>query len=47
MGFITVVRDLESGTVLHTGKGKGYKALAKFRKRINPSSKIHVRNLVI
>lgn len=34
MGFITVVRDLESGAVLHIGKGKGYEALAKFRKRI-------------
>ncbi len=30
MGFITVVRDLESGAVLHIGKGK----VAKFRKRI-------------
>lgn len=34
MGFITVVRDLESGAVLHIGKGKGYEALAKFRKRL-------------
>jgi transposase len=38
MGFITVVRDLESGAVLHIGKGKGYEALAKFRKRIRKQS---------
>ena len=39
MGFITVVRDLESGAVLHIGKGKGYEALVKFRKRIRRQSK--------
>ena len=34
MGFISVVRDLDSGAVLHIGKGKGYEALKTFRKRL-------------
>jgi transposase len=34
MGYITVVRDIESGAVLYIGKGKGVDALKKFRKRI-------------
>jgi len=33
-GYITVVRDMESGAVLFIGKGKGGDALKKFRKRI-------------
>ena len=46
MGFITVVRDLESGAVLHIGKGKGYEALVKFRKRISKQSK-HIKAVCI
>lgn len=34
LGFITVVRDMESGAVLFIGKGKGGEALEPFRKRI-------------
>jgi len=34
LGYITVVRDIESGAVLYIGKGKGVDALKKFRKRI-------------
>jgi transposase len=34
LGYITVVRDLESGRVLHVGKGKGGDALKEFRNRI-------------
>ncbi len=34
LGYITVVRDIESGAVLYIGKGKGGDALKKFRKRI-------------
>lgn len=33
-GYITVVRDLISGSVLFVGKGKGADALKKFRKRL-------------
>jgi transposase len=39
LGFITVVRDLDSGAVLHIGKGKGRGALVKFRKRIKKKAK--------
>ncbi len=46
MGFITVVRDLESGAVLHIGKGKGYEALVKFRKRIRRQSR-HIKAVCI
>lgn len=34
MGFITIVRDLESGAVLFIGQGKGGEALAPFRERL-------------
>jgi len=34
MGYITVVRDMDSGAVLFIGKGKGGDALKKFRKRL-------------
>lgn len=34
LGYITIVRDLISGTVLFVGKGKGGDALKKFRKRL-------------
>ncbi len=34
VGYITVVRDLDSGAVLFIGKGKGGDALKKFRKRL-------------
>ena len=34
LGYITVVRDLESGAVVHVAKGKGGAALEAFRKRI-------------
>ena len=33
-GYLTVVRDLTSGSVLFVGKGKGGDALKKFRKRL-------------
>ena len=39
LGYITVVRDLESGRVLHIGKGKGGDALKGFRKRIRRKAK--------
>jgi transposase len=34
MGYITVVRDMDSGAVLFIGKGKGGDALKDFRKRL-------------
>ncbi|QBG48526.1 hypothetical protein EGM51_14360 [Verrucomicrobia bacterium S94] len=34
LGYITVVRDIDSGTVFYIGKGKGGDPLKKFRKRI-------------
>jgi transposase len=39
LGYITVVRDLDSGAVLFIGKGKGGDALKKFRKRIRRKAK--------
>jgi len=39
LGYITIVRDLESGAVLYVGKGKGVDALKKFRKRIKRKAK--------
>ena len=36
-GYITVVRDMDSGAVLHVGKGKGGEALKGFEKRIKNS----------
>lgn len=39
LGYITVVRDLESGAVLFIGKGKGGEALQAFRKRIQSKAK--------
>jgi transposase len=39
IGYITVVRDLESGAVLFIGNGKGGDALKKFRKRIKRRAK--------
>jgi transposase len=39
LGYITVVRDLDSGAVLFIGKGKGGEALKKFRKRIKRKAK--------
>jgi len=39
LGYITVVRDLESGAVLFIGKGRGGDALKKFRKRIRRKAK--------
>lgn len=38
-GYITVVRDLESGSVLFIGKGKGGEALEPFKRRLR--SKAH------
>lgn len=40
LGYITVVRDLDSGAVLFIGKGKGGDALKKFRKRIKRKAKL-------
>lgn len=34
LGYLTVVRDLDSGAVLHVGKGKGAEGLKEFRKRV-------------
>ena len=39
LGYITVVRDLESGTVLHVGRGRGSDALEAFRRRIRRRKK--------
>lgn len=39
MGYITVVRDMDSGAVLFIGKGKGGDALKKFRKRLKRRAK--------
>jgi transposase len=39
LGYITIVRDLISGAVLHIGKGKGGDALKKFRKRLKRNAK--------
>ena len=36
-GFITIVRDLESGAVLHVGDGKGGEALNGFVRRLKSS----------
>lgn len=36
-GFITIVRDLDSGAVLHVGDGKGGDALKGFAKRLRSS----------
>ncbi len=38
-GFITVVRDLENGTVLFVGKGKGGAALEPFKSRLRRRTK--------
>jgi len=39
LGYITIVRDLESGAVLYVGKGKGVDAMKKFGKRIKRRAK--------
>lgn len=39
LGYITVVRDLESGAVVHVAEGKGGAALEAFRKRIRHRKK--------
>jgi transposase len=39
LGYITIVRDLDSGAVLFIGKGKGGDALEKFKKRIKYKAK--------
>ena len=39
LGYITVVRDLESGAVLFIGKGKGGDALKAFERRIRLKAK--------
>ncbi len=36
-GYLTIVRDLDSGAVLHIGKGKGGDALKAFGKRLKSS----------
>jgi transposase len=38
-GYITVVRDLESGAVLFIGKGKGGEALEPFKRRPHKSKR--------
>ena len=39
LGYITIVRDLISGSVLFVGKGKGGDALNKFRNRVKRKAK--------
>ena len=39
LGYITVVRDLESGTVLHVGRGRGSDSLEAFRRRVRRRKK--------
>lgn len=46
LGFITVVRDMDSGAVLFIGKGKGGDALKVFRKRIRHRAK-HIKAVAI
>jgi len=46
MGYITVVRDLNSGAVLFIGKGKGGDALKKFKKRLKRRSR-HIKAVAI
>ena len=46
MGYITVVRDMDSGAVLFIGKGKGGDALKKFRKRLRRRAK-HIKAVAI
>jgi transposase len=46
MGYITVVRDIDSGAVLFIGKGKGGDALKEFRKRIKRRAK-HIKAVAI
>ena len=46
MGFITVVRDLESGAVLFIGKGKGGDALRPFRRKLRRRAR-HIRAVAI
>lgn len=46
MGYITVVRDMDSGAVLFVGKGKGGDALKKFRKRLKRRAK-HIKAVAI
>ena len=37
-GYLTIVRDLDTGAVLHVGKGKGGEALKGFARRLKTSS---------
>lgn len=46
MGYITVVRNMDSGAVLFIGKGKGGDALKKFRKRLKRRAK-HIKAVAI
>ena len=46
LGFITVVRDMDSGAVLFVGKGKGGDALKPFRKRLKRRAK-HIKAVAI
>lgn len=46
MGFITVVRDMDSGAVLFIGKGKGGDALKPFCKRLKRRAK-HIKAVAI
>jgi len=46
MGYITVVRDMDSGAVLFIGKGKGGDALKKFRKRLKRRAN-HIKAVAI
>ena len=46
LGFITVVRDLDSGDVLFIGKGKSGEALKPFRKRLKRRAR-HINAVAI
>ena len=41
--FLTIVRDLQSGAVIHVGEGKGCSALAGALKKLKKS--INIKNL--
>lgn len=45
-GFITIVRDLESGSVLHVGEGKGGNALDGFVRKLR-SSKCKIKAVAL
>lgn len=45
-GFLTIVRDMQSGAVLHIGKGRGGEALKGFKRRL-ATSKCQIRAVAV